>query len=221
MSVLSRRLLHVFYPNRCPVCSSVIGAMDRFCPECSGRLVPWKGSFSVTGADSFSAAFVYGDSIRPAVTLLKSGRLGNSAYALALSVADAIGDNGIAGSVDVIVPVPMLPDDVRKRGYNQAEIICRILGDRIGVPVAAAAEKFRVTLPQKELSKKEREINLMNAFRIPSPDLVKNKRVLLVDDVCTTGSTLAEITRVLRIAGAAQVHCACACKTPDIKNQST
>lgn len=216
MSSFCRRLLHLFYPNRCPVCSSVIGAMDRFCTDCSGRLVPWRGNFSVNGADSFSAAFEYGDSIRPAITLLKSGRLGNSAYALAMCIADTIGENGVAGSVDVIVPVPMRPDDVRKRGYNQAECICRILSGAIGVPAAAAAEKFRVTLPQKELSKNEREINLMNAFRISSPDLIKDKRVLLVDDVCTTGSTLAELTRMLRNAGAVQVHCACACKTPAI-----
>lgn len=218
MNTKYRRILHFFYPNRCPVCGCVIDAMDRFCPECTGKLKRWEGKFSIPGAESFSAVYEYGDDIRPAVALLKSGRLGNAAYAMGMELADVLRKDPERIRIDIIVPVPMSRESVKKRGYNQAEEICRVIGSELGVPVVMAAEKRRVTLEQKELTKKEREVNLHGAFCIPSPGLVEGRSVLIADDICTTGSTLAELTGELRRAGAAQVHCACVCKTPAINN---
>ena len=218
MSDIYRKVMHFFYPNRCPVCSCVIDAMDRFCPECTGRLVKWEGSFTVSGADSFTAAYEYGDSIRPAVALLKSGRMGNAAYAMAMGLADVIRENEMHGRIDSIVPVPMSRESVKRRGYNQAEEICRIISSELEIPMVSAAEKHRTTLEQKELTKKEREVNLRGAFIVPSPELVRGRIILLVDDICTTGSTLAELAGALKNAGAAEVHCACVCKTPAIDN---
>lgn len=206
-----RRLLHLFFPTRCPVCGELIGAQERFCSPCSGRLVRYSGSFSVRGAESFTAAFDYDENIKPAVYLLKNGTDGNASYALGSELADRLRNEGI--SADVIVPVPMRRRDLLRRGFNQTELIAREIGRELGIPVETKAlTKERSTSAQKELSREERQLNLRGAFSCTS-DVLKNKRVLLVDDICTTGSTLSELTEVIMKNGAASVSCACCCKT--------
>ena len=209
--LLKRRLLHLFFPTRCPVCGGLIGAQERFCPACRDRLSPYRGSFSVRGALSFTAAFDYDDNIKPAIYLLKNGTDGNASYALGAELADRLRAGDI--SADVIVPVPMLRRDILRRGFNQAELIAKELSRILGIPVEGGALiKERRTSAQKELSQEERQLNLKGAFRCVS-DVLREKKVLLVDDICTTGSTLSELTDVIMKSGAASVSCACCCKT--------
>lgn len=209
---LKRKLLHLFFPTRCPVCGGIIGAMERFCPECESKLSPYSGHFRISGADSFTAAFDYDDSIKPAVILLKRGVCGNSDYALGGALADSLKAEGIADKADIIVPVPMHRRDAAKRGFNQSKLIAVEVGRILGLPVdAKAVVKSRHTRAQKELSHFERVHNLRGAFI--ASDSVKGRRVLLIDDVCTTGSTLGEAAAALKKAGALSVHCACCCKT--------
>ena len=212
-SSVRRSILHLFYPNRCPVCGAVIESNGRFCGECEGKLKQYCGDYKVDGAESFTAAYVYDNAIKPAIILMKNGTLGNSAYALGNALTDRLKEKGIIDIVDIIVSVPMYPKDRKERGYDQAEEICRVISDRSGVTYCQALEKHIDTLPQKELNKEERQINLRGAFRVKNPEKISGKRVLLVDDICTTGSTLAELVSVLRKAGAAEIHCGCCCKT--------
>ena len=209
---LKRKLLHLFFPNRCPVCGDIIGAMERFCGGCKDRIKPYDGDFSIEGADSFTAAFEYDSSVKPAVFLLKDGICGNAAYALGGALADRIAADGKAGAFDVIVPAPMHRRDIRRRGFNQSALIAREIGRILDIPVdEAAVVKTRHTRAQKGLSKIGRSLNLHGAFSASGS--TKGKRVLLIDDICTTGSTLREITAALRKTGAASVSCACCCKT--------
>ena len=208
-----RSILHLLYPNRCPVCGIVIESDGRFCGECEDKLTVYSDSFCISGAESFTAAYVYDEAIKPAIILMKDGTLGNSAFALGNALCDRLRSEGITERTDIIVPVPMYGKDLRERGYDQAVEICRIISENCGIPYVAAVEKYIDTMPQKELNFKERQVNLKGAFRVSEPDTVKGKRILLVDDICTTGSTLAEIVSVLLSSDAAEVHCACCCKT--------
>ena len=112
---------------------------------------------------------------------------------------------------DVIIPVPLHPARYRKRGYNQAELIARQIGKSLGILVD---EKVLVrsvnTAPQKELNDKERTKNTKNAFQV-THNIVKYKRVLLVDDIYTTGATLDACSDALTNAGAAQIYFAAVC----------
>ena len=208
-------------PTRCPVCESFIGAMDRFCPECEQKLVPYTGSFAVKGANGFTAAYVYDENSSPAVILIKRGVCGNADYALGQALADRLRDDGISGKFDLIVPVPMHRSSRRERGYNQAELIAKELSRTFSVPVAAKCViKRRKTAAQKELNRLQRQSNLKGAFEVTDTETIKGKNVLLVDDVCTTGSTLAELTAVLLNSGAKSVYCAACCKTPPPKRQN-
>lgn len=212
---IKRQLLQFFFPSRCPVCGKVIGAMDRFCDECSDSLDRYSGSFSVKGASSFTAAFLYNDKVRPAIVLLKDGVCGNADYALGGELADKLKADGLADCIDIIVPAPLHRSSQRKRSFNQAELIAKTIGRELGKPVCSdAVIKQRKTPDQKELNRIMRSMNLKNAFVPLNTGPLRGKRVLLIDDVCTTGSTLAELTSLLLRAGASEVHCAACCKTP-------
>ncbi|MBR5681869.1 MAG: ComF family protein [Ruminococcus sp.] len=215
--LLKRKLLHLFFPTRCPVCGGYIGAMERFCGECAKKLTRYEDSFSIEGAESFTAAFVYDDKVKSAVFLLKDGICGNAGYALGGELADRLNAEGIVKDIDVIVPAPMHRRDVRRRGFNQSAIIAKELGRILNIPTDnKSVTKTRHTHTQKGLGKVGRAVNLRSAFA--ASDDLRGKRVLLVDDICTTGSTLREITAAIKKAGAASVRCACCCKTNSHKN---
>ena len=208
-----RKILHFFFPNRCPICSDILNCNDKFCEKCAENINYYEGRFNINSAASFNAVYVYNDNISPAIFLLKDGIGGNADYALGGELAELLMKKGV--NADLIIPVPMTADTVRKRGYNQSILIGRQLERIMKIPLHTdIVSKIRSTSAQKTLSHEERLVNLKNAFEVIKPELIHEKSVILTDDVCTTGSTLAEITSVLIKSGAKEVHCAVLCKTP-------
>ena len=213
-----RKLLHLFYPTRCPVCGEIINASESFCGECYKNINHYTGNFKVINAKSFTAAFVYDENITPAINLLKNGICGNADFALGSTLANKLERNGTAGLIDVIIPVPMYISDKRARGYNQTELIAKTVGKALDIPVSTQAViKVRRTAPQKNLNRIMRTLNILKAFSVAEPKALNGKRVLIIDDICTTGNTLAEIAKILIKSGVKEVHCASCCKTPPTK----
>ncbi|MGQ9687561.1 MAG: ComF family protein [Desulfobaccales bacterium] len=109
----------------------------------------------------------------------------------------------LVAEADLVAPVPLHPKRLRQRGFNQALLLAQTF------PGATLERELLVrvrhTPPQTGLNPKERRENVKGAFAVPRPDRVKDKKVLLLDDVFTTGSTVKECTRVLRRAGARRV----------------
>ena len=102
---------------------------------------------------------------------------------------------------DVIVPVPLHTRRLRERGYNQASLLARELGKGVGLPVLEnALNRVRDTAPQVDLNTEERKENVHGAFHCPD-DRLAGKRVLLVDDVYTTGATLEACSLALKQRG--------------------
>ena len=111
----------------------------------------------------------------------------------------------------MIVPVPMYAKKQRARGYNQAEIIACELGKIIHIPVNTRfLKRNKNTVPMKEVSGRDRSKNLENAF-IADKNVVKYKKILLVDDIYTTGATLDACAAVLKKYGVEKVYGACLC----------
>ncbi len=107
--------------------------------------------------------------------------------------------------IDVIVPVPLHRKKQKKRGYNQAEILAKEIGFRVGIPVdTTLIKRKKNTVPQKEFTRKERKKNLKNAFEVTGK--VEGKRVLIIDDIYTTGSTIDSISILLKKAGAEKTY---------------
>jgi ComF family protein len=107
---------------------------------------------------------------------------------------------------DLILPVPLHLARLRWREFNQALVLARAVGKRYRLPVDPfSLERIRATDPQVRLKEKERQTNVHDAFAITRPEKVKGKRILLVDDVYTTGATVNECARTLCTAGARYV----------------
>lgn len=107
---------------------------------------------------------------------------------------------------EAIMPVPMFPVKKRRRGYNQAETFARALAEELGIAYEAGIlRRIRNTKPLKELNDAQRRENLKNAFQIKQMG-VKYKKILVVDDIYTTGSTANEIARILRQSGVENVY---------------
>ncbi len=212
---LLRILADLIYPVRCPVCGKFIFREEGFCGGCRSRLKVWEGRFSVPGADDFFAAYEYDDNIKPAVILMKQGICGNAPYAFGRALGELMRPEISAIKPDMIIPVPMYRSDRRRRGCNQAELVARELGRELEIPVRSdIVAKIRKTAEQKQLSRREREINLRDAFAVIDSGSVNGRNIILLDDVCTTGSTLRELSRILKGSGAGRISCVCCCKTP-------
>ena len=108
--------------------------------------------------------------------------------------------------IDLVVPVPMYPKKAAERGYNQAEVYANKVAELLNIPMCAnLVGRTRNTLPMKNLDVRGRRNNLKKAFNIQRND-VKFKCVLIIDDIYTTGSTIDEIARLLRMAGVKKVY---------------
>ena len=108
--------------------------------------------------------------------------------------------------LNLIIPVPLHRSRLRQRGFNQAVLIGRILARQLSLPMQLdVLARIRPTEPQIELSAEKRRINVKGAFSVIRPDCIAGKRVLLLDDVMTTGSTLDECAKELKKAGADMV----------------
>jgi ComF family protein len=111
--------------------------------------------------------------------------------------------------LELVLPIPLHPRREKERGFNQSALLVQHLCRQLGWPTSPAAlRRLRATRPQVGLDAGERRTNLHNAFEADS-DIVAGKRILLVDDVCTTGATLATAARTLLDAGAASVSAYC------------
>ena len=119
------------------------------------------------------------------------------------------------GKVDVVVPVPLHWSRYLQRGYNQAAAIAKPLAAELGLPVVRGLRRRRPTPPQTRLSRSSRQSNLRRAFTVRRSVLEVGARVLLVDDVVTTGATLVTAAACLRQAGASTVTVVTAARTPE------
>ncbi len=175
--------------DRCAVCALPL-ASGAVCGHCLQRPPRF---------DRVVAVFAYRFPVDALIHAFKYG--GRLALAGALGEALA---RTVARDVDAIVPMPLAPQRLAERGFNQALEIARVIARRTGIPLTArACRKVVETPPQAALPWKERAKNVRRAF-VCDADL-NGQRIAVVDDVLTTGATLNELARVLRKAGAAEV----------------
>lgn len=201
-------LLDLIYPPKCPFCGRVMERGEEgLCAACQEDL-PWTKVWSdkqVPDCDACLSPLWYRDGVREGMRRYKfeSGR--EHARLFGLLMAQCLQDRW-TGRVDLITWAPLHPKRLRKRGYDQAELLARRVGELAGLPVEGTLEKVRATAAQSQTEGDEaRRANVRGAYRVmPGLELV-GKHVVLVDDIATSGATLSECAAALRGAGAKSV----------------
>jgi ComF family protein len=163
------------------------------CGNCRARLPAF---------DVAWAAYRFEGPLRTAIHRFKYGGERALGEPLGALLADAAA--GLRIEADLIVPAPLHATRRRERGYNQSELLARVVARRLGLPLGLALARQRPTPPQVGLSAAERRANVAGAFAWRGESLA-DRRVLLIDDVCTTGATLDACARALRPHGPASI----------------
>ena len=216
-------MVGVLFPPRCALCGRSLDDLSILCPACESELPELEGSrcrrcgepVSAEGLDLCIACGTKNQPVDRAlflgpydgawgalVRILKFDREPAVARDLGRRMASALQAAGPECVPDWVTYVPMSRSDRRARGFNQARLLANAIARRIGVPLHRGLVKTRRTAPQGRLSAAHRHRNLRGAFR-PVPCF--GGHVLLVDDICTTGSTIEECARALKRGGAQTV----------------
>ena len=205
--------LKLVYPTRavCMGCDSQAGfGREWLCDDCRLELAKrWVGAAPPprgSDIDGAAYAYLYAGPAGGMVRHLKYRGVKRLAEPMARAMASALARIQPTGA-ERVVPVPMHPKRLRERGFNHAALLAENLGGLAGLPVCEALVRVRNTPQQARLTEEARRANMTGAFAAAEP--VAGKRLLLVDDVCTTGATAADCARALKQAGAAAVYLVC------------
>lgn len=231
-------ILDIIYPVRCPICGEIVTPKgERICPVCKDKInyireprckrcskpiereeQEYCGDCDrkTFHFDSGFAVWVYDEAMKHSIAEFKYHSKKEYAKFYIQEIVRLYGERILKIAPDAIVPIPIHSSKHLERGYNQADILARGLGKALKLPVISELLiRNRKTLPQKKLSDKERQRNLTEAFQINDKqagiDPKQISKVLLVDDIYTTGSTMEVCTNVLKAHGIKEVYFAVLC----------
>lgn len=180
--------------NNCPKCGAEVSGP--ICKNCSNE------SFAFDSTDSL---FRYAGTIKELIHQLKYHGYVSPAGYLSVLLAEYLQSNNEISNYELLCPVPLHRVRKRERGYNQSALIGYAAAQLMNLPYAQPVIRSHYTRSQTLLSRDKRKKNLHGAFRVKDPDAVRGKKIILVDDVFTTGSTLNEVAKELKAAGAEKV----------------
>lgn len=209
-SLLSR----IIYSNRCRLCAKVMPLNEDICDDCNVEeiRIPENNlkSFVYTDRhfDAFTSPFYYDEPVKKCIHNFKFHSFRRASEFLSKEMIEVIARDFADENPDYLICVPMTKKRKSKRGYNQCEILIRIIAKAFNMKATPELLiKTRNTPPQVGLNYQQRKTNLNGAFAVNKKFNVKDKTVLICDDVFTTGSTLNECSKVLKKAGAKRVIC--------------
>ncbi|NLK17096.1 MAG: ComF family protein [Clostridiales bacterium] len=194
----------------CPNCQSGIAPIGKPCTRCGRNMLGGGGYCSgckgrIPHFDGCLSACEYDGAAKALLGRLKNGHR-YAAEAIAALMLDAL--KGSAFEFDVVTCVPITPRVKRLRGYNQSLLLAQIIAQSLGKELdGESLIKARDTAFQKDLPASQRQSNIGGAFKLAKRGAFEGRRVLLVDDVMTTGSTLSECAKTLKKGGAQKVFC--------------
>lgn len=213
MRMILNDLLNLFYPRLCLVCQTpLVKGEDHICLLCSNYL-PYtyftdmkdnRVSRLFQGKVPFVAAtalfyFLQKGSSQKLVHSLKYHGNKKLGYELGRLAVTAYRESGLFDTVDLLLPVPLHPKRMKQRGYNQSEWIARGIQSITGIAIdTSSLSRIKRTESQTRKQRSERHKNVEGIFRTSNADALKNKHVLLLDDVITTGSTIGACAEAIK-----------------------
>jgi len=227
---IAEKFMNMIFPVKCVCCKELsknAGGEDILCKTCREILISEatrdfdrNEDKKIKYVDAVIFPYFYeGDKIRQAIYAVKRANLKyiNEFFAKCMYNSLKISDKIKIGEIDFITNAPRKQDSIRFYGYNQTEVLAKIISKYSGikyVPVITASKSYDTE--QKTLNHKQRVSNVKNKF-VPVKNIkniksinIKNKNVLIIDDIITTGSTLSECARIMKNMGAEHVFALCA-----------
>lgn len=220
---LLRRVRYVFYPRRCALCGRVVAPGTEICVRCkaAARRVPTPiclycgcgkrdcacGGRRSRFAAAFASPFYYTGVVREGVRRLKFRSEPDVADVLGREMARFSRRVYAGVQFDLVTFVPMTRREMRERRYNQSELLAKAAAEELLLPCVPTLEKLYETNRQRSLDHRRRSGNVFGVFEAIDPQAIRGKRILLCDDLRTTGATLTECAKMLRIRGAREVLC--------------
>lgn len=203
-------LMELLFPPKCVLCRKLLksGEID-LCRECRADAPEYAGKkINIRFLDSFAAVWYYEGNVRRSLLRFKfyNARSYGVSYGriLAMRLQREYPDG-----FDMLTWVPVSRLRKLHRGYDQVELLAKAVGRELGLSPVPTLKKIRNNRPQSRLKDPAaRRANVLGAYRLLEGAAVKGQRVLLLDDILTTGATAGECARVLLSAGAKEVHCA-------------
>lgn len=218
----------LIYPNRCIVCNricsdkyfckdcnrSLTAFTVKLCPKCGAPKKHCTCKFNFYYFKEITCAFENSGLAKQSFYRFKFAQnLYNSNY-FSENMIDFIKRDFNGIDFDYVTAIPMSRQKKYKRGYNQAEILAKKISCGINVKYVSLLTRNKYAQTQhKLLSYNERFLNVKDSFKVTDEKFVKGKTILLIDDIMTTGATLSEAARQLKLSGADEVYCATALKT--------
>lgn len=210
MSKPVKWLLDLLYPPKCVICGKLLRVEEQdACRQCMLSLpictCPISGGEFF---DSCAAPFRYEGDLRESILRFKFSGRQNYADFYALYLAAAVRERP-ADTFDLVTWVPISRKRRRERGYDQAQVLAKRTAKRLGLPCVRTLRKVKNNRRQSSIQDPaERRGNVKNVYRAVRPERFAGKRILLIDDIITTGATLSECAGVLRTSGADRVSAA-------------
>lgn len=204
------RIWNTLFPPKCVLCQKVLsdGETD-LCHGCRRDTEEFpKPKLKFSFVAGWAAMWYYNDKVRRSLLLYKfySRRSYGAVYGRLLAMRLL---SRPLCDYDILTWVPVSHQRKWKRGYDQVELIAEAVGQELGTPAVAVLKKIRHTKPQSRLPDlARRRANILGAYTVPDPSVIAGKRILLLDDIITTGATVSECARTLLTFGAKEVHCA-------------
>ena len=219
MSRLTDAIKNVFFPHHCFLCNEVLYPHQRMCGDClekASYILPPVCERCGRSKDECSCGkrrrtfercvspFYHKGVVQNGIYTLKSEGFEVTVNGFAVEMAELVRREYGGISFDFVTAVPLHKRELLSRGFNQSERLGRALAKRLELPYITVLTKITTTSPQKELKAVERSGNLLGVFDVCGD--VADKTILLVDDVITTGATLDECAKMLKIFGAEEVY---------------
>lgn len=210
--------LDILFPPRCVFCRKILpsGKLS-VCTECEKEL-PYTGTHASQKGDFFSVCvspLYYEADVRESLLRYKFGGATGYAGTYGRIMAECI-SRELGGRYDLISWVPLSKRRYKERGYDQAMLLAMAVALELDDVAVSTLEKTVHVEKQSHMgSPEKRRANISGAYSVPDTELISGKRILLIDDIITSGSTLAECARMLRQNGAAEVLCATVARSRD------
>lgn len=199
-------LLQILYPKQCLICGKL--EQDTICSKCYNTL-KIEAKVEQYKNKTFNRhlyIFKYEGKIR---NLIIDYKFNDKPYLNELFAKIILKNEKICRKIkkyDIIIPVPIHKKRKNERGYNQSELIAKKLAKNLNVElVTDSLIKQKNTLPQSTLSKKQREENVKTVYKIQNKQKIENKKIILLDDIYTTGATAEECSKILKQNGAKEI----------------